>query len=110
MLFYCGYTWQPHATAEQVRARFKQQHDAGTNHKQQGKAEHGEEGYEGRGAPAAEAEHRARATVNKQGSGGKKSGSGVRAAGLTGMNVPEGRDGADHASSRPHDRLLSGRR
>lgn len=32
MLFYCEYTWQPHTTTEQVRARLKQQHDAGTNH------------------------------------------------------------------------------
>ncbi len=32
MLFYCGYTWQHHATAEQVRARFKRQHEAVANH------------------------------------------------------------------------------
>jgi hypothetical protein len=32
MLFYCGYTWQSHATAEQIRARMKQQHEAGSNH------------------------------------------------------------------------------
>ena len=32
MLFYCQYTWQPHTSEEQVRARFKQQHEAGTNH------------------------------------------------------------------------------
>lgn len=31
MLFYCGYTWQHHTTAERVRARLKQ-HAAGTNH------------------------------------------------------------------------------
>ena len=44
--------------------------------KQKRKAEHIEEGYEQRGVPEEEAERRARATVNKQDGGGKKSGSG----------------------------------
>ncbi len=30
--FYCGYAWQSHTTAEQVRTRFKQQHEAVANH------------------------------------------------------------------------------
>jgi hypothetical protein len=41
MLFYCGYTWQSHATAEQVRARFKQQHEAVANHPERFRAFYG---------------------------------------------------------------------
>jgi len=41
MLFYCQYTWQPHATAEQIRQRFKQQHQAGTNHPERFKGYYG---------------------------------------------------------------------
>lgn len=44
--------------------------------KQKRKAEHIEEGYEKRGVSKKEAESRARATVNKEDKGGKKSGSG----------------------------------
>ena len=44
--------------------------------KQKRKAEHIEEGYEGRGVSEREAERRAWATVNKSDRGGKKSGSG----------------------------------
>jgi plasmid stabilization system protein ParE len=44
--------------------------------KQKRKAEHIEESYESRGLSEKEAERRAWATVNKQDSGGKKSGSG----------------------------------
>jgi len=44
--------------------------------KQKRKAEHIEEGYEDRGIGKKEAERRARATVNKESGGGKKSGSG----------------------------------
>jgi hypothetical protein len=44
--------------------------------KQKRMAEHIEEGYEGRGVPAKEAERRAWATVNKETGGGNKSGSG----------------------------------
>jgi plasmid stabilization system protein ParE len=44
--------------------------------KQKRKAEHIEEGYEGRGVPEEEAERRAWATVNKESGGGNKSGSG----------------------------------
>ncbi len=44
--------------------------------KQKRQAEHIEDGYEHRGLPAAEAERRAWATVNKETGGGKKSGSG----------------------------------
>jgi len=41
MLFYCGYTWQHHATAELVRARFKQQHEAVANHPERFKGFYG---------------------------------------------------------------------
>lgn len=41
MLFYCEYTWQPHAAADKVRARFKQQHEAGTNHPERFKGYYG---------------------------------------------------------------------
>jgi plasmid stabilization system protein ParE len=44
--------------------------------KQKRQAEHIEEGYEKRGMSNDEAERRAWATVNKNGGGGKKSGSG----------------------------------
>ncbi|WP_084267906.1 plasmid stabilization protein [Azohydromonas lata] len=44
--------------------------------KQKRQAEHIESGYEHRGVPKEEAEHRAWATVNKETGGGKKSGSG----------------------------------
>ncbi|RYZ12823.1 MAG: plasmid stabilization protein [Comamonadaceae bacterium] len=44
--------------------------------KQKREAAHIESGYEARGVPAAEAERRAWATVNKESGGGKKSGSG----------------------------------
>lgn len=44
--------------------------------KQKRKAQHIEEGYEGRGIGHDEAERRAWATVNKDSGGGKKSGSG----------------------------------
>ena len=44
--------------------------------KQKRKAEHIEQGYEGRGVSHREAERRAWATVNKETGGGKKSGSG----------------------------------
>ncbi len=32
MLFYCAFTWQPHTTSQKIRERFRQQHEAGTNH------------------------------------------------------------------------------
>lgn len=44
--------------------------------KQKRKAEHIEQGYEGRGVSKKEAERRAWATVNKESGGGNKSGSG----------------------------------
>jgi plasmid stabilization system protein ParE len=44
--------------------------------KQERKADHIAESYEDRGIPAKEAERRAWATVNKDGGGGRKSGSG----------------------------------
>ena len=44
--------------------------------KQKRQAEHIEKSYEARGVPEDEAESRAWATVNKQDSGGKQSGSG----------------------------------
>jgi plasmid stabilization system protein ParE len=48
--------------------------------KQRRKAEHIEEGYEKRGVSKKTAQKRAWATVNKQDGGGKKSGSGRKAA------------------------------
>ncbi len=60
--------------------------------KQKRQAEHIEDGYEHRGVPAAEAERRAWATVNKETGGGKKSGSG--------RGEPE-----NHAPSRKGGRL-----
>ena len=62
--------------------------------KQKRKAEHIEEGYEHRGVPKREAARRAWATVNKETSGGKKSGSG------------RGKQ-TSHASSRKGGRLGS---
>ena len=44
--------------------------------KQERKADHIAEGYEQKGVPEKEAEHRAWATVNKDDGGGKRSGSG----------------------------------
>jgi hypothetical protein len=32
MLYYCGFTWQPGTTREDVAERVVQQHDAGLNH------------------------------------------------------------------------------
>ena len=32
MLYYCGFTWYPHTTREQVAQCVVQQHDAGANH------------------------------------------------------------------------------
>ena len=32
MLWYCRFTWHPGTTAQQVRRRVVEQHDAGTNH------------------------------------------------------------------------------
>jgi plasmid stabilization system protein ParE len=60
--------------------------------KQERKADHIAESYESRGVPEKEAERRAWATVNKESSGGKKSGSG------------RGKPGS-HASSRRGGRL-----
>ena len=33
MLFYCAYTWQPHATQRQIAERFLQQDQAGLHHR-----------------------------------------------------------------------------
>jgi hypothetical protein len=41
MLWYCQYTWQSGVTAEQVRKRVLQQHDAGTNHPEKVKGWYG---------------------------------------------------------------------
>lgn len=59
--------------------------------KQKRKAEHIAEGYEDRGTPAAEAERRAWATVNKESGGGNKSGSG---RGQADTKTPSRRGGA----------------
>jgi len=61
--------------------------------KQKRKAEHIEEGYEKRGTSKKEAERRAWATVNKEGGGGKKSGSGRGKKGSKASSRKGGRKG-----------------
>jgi plasmid stabilization system protein ParE len=69
--------------------------------KQERKADHIAEGYEGRGIPEKEAERRAWATVNKESGGGNKSGSG---RGKPDTNVAAkkgGRIGGEASADRP---------
>ena len=61
--------------------------------KQKRKAEHIEESYEKRGTSKKEAERRAWATVNKEGGGGKKSGSGRGKKGSKASSRKGGREG-----------------
>lgn len=68
--------------------------------KQKRQAEHIEEGYKKRGAPKAEAERRAWATVNKETGGGKKSGSGRGKAENHAPSRKGGRAGGAAAASR----------
>ena len=76
--------------------------------KQDRKAEHIAESYEGKGVPEKEAERRAWATVNKDDGGGKKSGSGRGAdtghpaahrGGELGGAASAGRSAADRSAS-----------
>jgi plasmid stabilization system protein ParE len=72
--------------------------------KQERKADHIAEGYEGRGVSEAEAERRAWATVNKESGGGKKSGSGrgkpeSHAASRKGGKAAASRSAADRSAS-----------
>src|ERR1700678_2087490 len=69
--------------------------------KQKRQAEHIEEGYENRGTPAAEAERRAWATVNKMTGGGKKGGSGRGKGTNLGPAKKGGRKGGAASAARP---------
>jgi len=69
--------------------------------KQRRKAEHIEEGYRHRGVSEGEAERRASATVNKDGGGGKKSGSGRGHRETQVSSHKGGRLGGKAAASRP---------
>lgn len=68
--------------------------------KQKRQARHIEEGYEDRGLPDSEAEHRAWATVNKMTGGGKKSGSGRGKKINKAPAKKGGRIGGAHAAAR----------
>jgi hypothetical protein len=71
--------------------------------KQGRQAEHIEKGYEHRGVAGDEAERRAWATVNKEGRGGKQSGSGRGKAADTSPSPKGGQKGASAAAaSRTH--------
>jgi plasmid stabilization system protein ParE len=69
--------------------------------KQKRKAEHIEEGYERRGVSHREAERRAWATVNKESSGGKRSGSGRGKKESHASSRKGGRLGGRAAANRP---------
>ncbi|QDO97523.1 plasmid stabilization protein [Ferrovibrio terrae] len=69
--------------------------------KQKRKAEHIEEGYEKRGVGKEEAEHRARATVNKESGGGKKSGSGRGKTENRSASKKGGKKGGAASAARP---------
>jgi hypothetical protein len=64
--------------------------------KQKRQAEHIEKGYEKRGVSDKEAEKRAWATVNKEGHGGKKSGSGRGKTESHASSRKGGRKGGSH--------------
>lgn len=68
--------------------------------KQKRKAEHIEEGYEDRGVGKGEAERRAWATVNKESSGGNKSGSGRGKPDTHALSRKGGHAGGAASSSR----------
>ena len=69
--------------------------------KQQRRAQHIEEGYEGRGVPEEEAERRAWATVNRQTGGGNKSGSGRGVPDTTVSAKRGGKRGGAASAARP---------
>ncbi|MDG3006199.1 hypothetical protein [Paludisphaera mucosa] len=69
--------------------------------KQKRQAEHIAEGYEDRGVPDAEAEHRAWATVNKETGGGNKSGSGRGKADTNVSSERGGKAGGAASAARP---------
>lgn len=69
--------------------------------KQKRKAEHIEDGYRKKGVGKEEAERRAWATVNKDESGGKKSGSGRGTKDSKAASRKGGRKGGEASSSRP---------
>ena len=75
--------------------------------KQKRKAEHIEEGYEGRGVPRDEAERRAWATVNKESGGGNKSGSG---RGKPDTHMSSSRGGRARKSGSPEQRSAAARK
>ncbi len=69
--------------------------------KQERKADHIAESYEGRGVPEKEAERRAWATVNKESGGGKKSGSGRGKPNSHVSSEKGGRIGGQASARRP---------
>ncbi len=75
--------------------------------KQKRKAEHIEEGYEGRGVPRDIAEQRAWATVNKESGGGNLSGSG---RGKRDTHVSSSRGGRAHKSGSWEQRSAAARK
>jgi plasmid stabilization system protein ParE len=75
--------------------------------KQKRKAEHIEQSYEARGVPAADAERRAWATVNKESGGGNKSGSG---RGRPDTHVASSRGGRAHEAGSPEQRSAAARK
>lgn len=75
--------------------------------KQKRKAAHIAESYEDRGLPEKEAEARAWATVNKEGGGGNKSGSG---RGKPDTHISSSRGGRAHKSGSPEQRSAAARK
>ncbi len=69
--------------------------------KQDRKADHIAESYEGRGVPEKEAERRAWATVNKESGGGNKSGSGRGKADTQVATRKGGKTGGAASENRP---------
>jgi plasmid stabilization system protein ParE len=69
--------------------------------KQERKADHIAESYEHRGVPEGEAERRAWATVNKEGGGGNKSGSGRNRQDTKAASRKGGRLGGKASAQRP---------
>jgi plasmid stabilization system protein ParE len=69
--------------------------------KQKRKADHISEGYEARGVPEDEAEHRAWATVNKESGGGNKSGSGRGIPDTKVSSRKGGKKGGEASAARP---------
>ena len=78
--------------------------------KQKRQAEHIEESYEERGASSKEAEKRAWATVNKESSGGKKSGSGRGKKGNKSASKKGGKKAAKKSSAKKSSSKKSGKK